>query len=403
MKYLLLALALLAVSSPCIAQPGNPPPGSGTGGGTPGGSSGQIQYNNAGSFAGAANSFTDGTKFSFGGNAAPIGSATFQIHKGTNINLGVLQGTISAALGAFINAYNDAGGLIPFGMNATAYNFSTGNVGISTTTPGSLLDVNGSTPATNTANSSSGAFRLTGSIWNGAATPDYWSLQNVVASTGTNPVSTLSLTHSGSTGLAWFNPPTGIQVGNAAIGGGAGMWVPPSYYFINSGGGSILLSAINSSLGAVQLGTNGSVGATSGNVIGVLSQATANPPSGTANYANTEIRPTLNGTSTGTAYGLVIDPVVTAWTGGTVKLISAGTTTTNYGSGYTEVFNVAQNGTVRMVNTFTVATLPTCNAGAQGTMTAVTDGSSPAYLTTVTGGGAVYTPVVCNGANWVAH
>lgn len=49
---------------------------------------------------------------------------------------------------------------------------------------------------------------------------------------------------------------------------------------------------------------------------------------------------------------------------------------------------------------YTVAGLP---AGVVGDMAYVTDALAPAYLVTVTGGGAVTTPVFFDGANWVAH
>lgn len=51
----------------------------------------------------------------------------------------------------------------------------------------------------------------------------------------------------------------------------------------------------------------------------------------------------------------------------------------------------------------TVAQLPTCNATAKGNLRAVTDATSPTYNGTLTGGGAVFVPVVCNGTAWVSH
>jgi hypothetical protein len=71
-------------------------------------------------------------------------------------------------------------------------------LGLGTSAPGSLLDVNGSTTATSGANSSSGAINLTGSYWTGsAAANDVWSVQNVLG-TGTNPTSVLTFSHTGS-------------------------------------------------------------------------------------------------------------------------------------------------------------------------------------------------------------
>lgn len=54
--------------------------------------------------------------------------------------------------------------------------------------------------ATSTANFAAGIFQLQGAIWNGTvSTPDSWSFVQTVG-TGTNPTSTLTLNHSGSTG-----------------------------------------------------------------------------------------------------------------------------------------------------------------------------------------------------------
>ena len=49
-----------------------------------------------------------------------------------------------------------------------------------------------------------------------------------------------------------------------------------------------------------------------------------------------------------------------------------------------------------------VGSLPTCNSGALNTQTAVTDALAPTFLNAVTGGGGVFTPVLCNGTDWVA-
>ena len=48
---------------------------------------------------------------------------------------------------------------------------------------------------------------------------------------------------------------------------------------------------------------------------------------------------------------------------------------------------------------YTVATLP---AGTKGDMAYVTDALVPAFLTAVSGGGAVVTPVFFDGTNWIA-
>lgn len=55
------------------------------------------------------------------------------------------------------------------------------------------------------------------------------------------------------------------------------------------------------------------------------------------------------------------------------------------------------------LTTATVSTLPACTSGIKGATQAVTDATSPTYLGTLTGSGAVYTPVVCNGTAWVSY
>lgn len=51
----------------------------------------------------------------------------------------------------------------------------------------------------------------------------------------------------------------------------------------------------------------------------------------------------------------------------------------------------------------TVALIPVaCSAGLAGTIRAVTDALSPALGVTIVGGGAVWSPIVCNGSNWAA-
>lgn len=54
------------------------------------------------------------------------------------------------------------------------------------------------------------------------------------------------------------------------------------------------------------------------------------------------------------------------------------------------------------IGIWTVSTLPACNAIRQGQANVVTDATSPTFLGGLTGGGAVVTPVHCNGTAWVA-
>lgn len=76
-----------------------------------------------------------------------------------------------------------------------------GQLGINTITPGNSIDISTNVAATSGANYSAGGMNVTSHYWNGAASAnDIWQY-NVVLGTGTNPTSTLNITHSGSTGV----------------------------------------------------------------------------------------------------------------------------------------------------------------------------------------------------------
>lgn len=62
----------------------------------------------------------------------------------------------------------------------------------------------------------------------------------------------------------------------------------------------------------------------------------------------------------------------------------------------------AAGGGIKLPAAVVVSALPTCAAGIAGTMRAVSDATTPTYLGALTGGGAVYAPVVCNGSAWVS-
>jgi hypothetical protein len=93
------------------------------------------------------------------------------------------------------------------------------------------------------------------------------------------------------------------------------------------------------------LGTD-TFSATSGYIPHLLHNAIVQPASGSLKFAGLELNSTLNGVSSAAATMLAIAPKVTAWTGGTVNLIDAGTTTTDYNTGFTSKFKVDTNGKI---------------------------------------------------------
>ncbi len=82
------------------------------------------------------------------------------------------------------------------------------------------------------------------------------------------------------------------------------------------------------------------------------------PGSGTGSNAALELNPTVNGISSGKFAALAIASVTNTLTGGSVNLIEAGTTTTDYGTGFTSKFKVDSSGNTTIAgNTFLSGTL----------------------------------------------
>lgn len=118
---------------------------------------------------------------------------------------------------------------------------------------------------------------------------------------------------------------------------------------------------------------------TSGGGAETLVQSGYAPASGSGSWAELHLNPTINGTSSGTAYGLGIASKTNTLTGGTVKLFSCGTTTTDLFTGYTElcVFDISGNlRTAGYLQSGSVTAL-TLTAGAIGMTKIAASGSAP--------------------------
>ena len=63
-----------------------------------------------------------------------------------------------------------------------------------------------------------------------------------------------------------------------------------------------------------------------------------------------------------------------------------------------QVVSVSSSGKIPLT---VVGSLPTCNAGTEGTIYGVTDALTPVALATAVGGGAIHTLVYCNGTAWI--
>ena len=109
---------------------------------------------------------------------------------------------------------------------------------------------------------------------------------------------------------------------------------------------------------------------------------------GTSNTAGVNFTITgSQGTGTGVGGDIIFQVAPASTTGSTQNALAT-------------AMRVYNNKTVTIGAAFTVSTLPT--AGTQGRRTWVTDALAPTFLGTLTGGGAVVTPVFDNGSAWVA-
>lgn len=63
----------------------------------------------------------------------------------------------------------------------------------------------------------------------------------------------------------------------------------------------------------------------------------------------------------------------------------------------------ATNNCAFILQGYTVAALPACNAARLGMQAYVTDALTPTYNGTLTGGSTTKVPVFCNGTAWTSH
>ena len=84
--------------------------------------------------------------------------------------------------------------------------------------------------------------------------------------------------------------------------------------------------------------------ATTVNISGTTFVGSFTPTANSPRFVGVEINNTFNGTSGGDAVGLVVDPIITALTGGTMNIVDFGSTTTNYYSGFTSRFRINSAG-----------------------------------------------------------
>lgn len=119
-------------------------------------------------------------------------------------------------------------------------------------------------------------------------------------------------------------------------------------------------------------------------------RTTFSPSASSPNYAALQINPTISGTSSGTATDLAIASKTNTLTGGTVNLIDAGTTTTDFFTGYASKFKVDLTGQINS-QSLTASQLAGTDASKNITSVAVGTGLSltGGTLSATGGGGGV--------------
>lgn len=157
-----------------------------------------------------------------------------------------------------------------------------------------------------------------------------------------------------------------------------------------------------------------------GVIVGVRTTANGNSCS-----AGTTITATDSGGGSGATFSVGVAPRLPAGkviqyrasaTNGNVVQTSGGAVSINgtpgpipVANGYFLTLQANSTGLVWQVianpslSSFTVATLPTCNASYVKSTVLVTDASAPTYNGTLTGGGGSVVTAICDGVNWKAH
>jgi hypothetical protein len=130
------------------------------------------------------------------------------------------------------------------------------------------------------------------------------------------------------------------------------------------------------------------------------------PGSGSSSFFGLYVAPTIKGTSTGATTAFTVAPTLTA-----TNLTGTNLIADFQSAPGTSVVNVDYSGDVTMkgvlipsvIYSAAGTAIPACNAARNGGRTVVSDATTPTFLGTYTSGGAVESPVMCNGTNWVTY
>jgi hypothetical protein len=200
--------------------------------------------------------------------AANTTTLTWGSSTGASTNLLNLADTVSnTGTGYLLNVTTASGStLSPFHVNAAGSVdaltvIASGNVGIGNTAPSALLSVGTGSPlqigstgnliqlattaATSGANQASPTYKIQGNYWTGSASAaDTWTVQDVLGS-GSNPTSTLTFSHAGSTGASRLSAPL-FQASNGVVASAEAYGFtsfPTTGLSVSAGGGLLIVQS----------------------------------------------------------------------------------------------------------------------------------------------------------------
>jgi hypothetical protein len=131
-----------------------------------------------------------------------------------------------------------------------------------------------------------------------------------------------------------------------------------------------------------------------------------NPAAGSTTFVGLNVTPIIQGTTSGNTTALSVDPqlTVTNLTGTNCQQTWHDGTATSTTPGVL-VACMDYSGVLIPSVIYSAAgtAIPACNAARNGGRTVVSDATTPTFLGTYASGGAVKSPVMCNGTNWVTY
>jgi hypothetical protein len=331
----------------------------GGGGGTPGGTSGEIQYNNAGVFGGIPGSMVNG----------PFGQVTIA-PTGTAVALALIGDSAgSDILDLYTNAENNAlsvdssgdllvyGGLIMSGNGTIA-------------TSGAIQDYNGSSGIAGQVLSSTGSQILWASAGTGTVTSVSFTGGLIsVATPTTTPALTVAGTSGGvpyfSSASTWASS-AAMPAGDFVLGGGAGAAPTASFSIVpvakgGTGTGSTLVGIVRGGNPFTASEISGDATTSGSNA---LTLATVNANVGSFTYASITVN----------AKGLITAAASGAAPTGTVTSVAAGTGLTASPSPITTAGTISLTNTAVIPGSYSYASI---TVNAQGQLTAASSGAAP--------------------------